>query len=179
MSAMTPPPVGAPDRRRRRSAGQALVEFALVVPLFVLLLAATFDGGRLVYMNTVLSQAAREAARVASVQASWVGSLDPACNRAGGPVCPADFATLLANADNAANRMIAPFGAIPLSDLQMSCDPDGAAPTGQWTGQTCAARDSGDVVSVRVRSTYSAVTPVFGQFVPPLELSGYATMIIN
>jgi hypothetical protein len=176
---MSAAPRASAARARRRSAGQALVEFAIVIPLFVLLLAATFDGGRLVYMNTVLSQAAREAARVASVEASWVGSHDPACNKPGGPVCPASFDALLADARSAANHLIVPFGPIPLSDIMISCDAAGAAPTGEWTGQSCASSSPGSVVSIRVRSTYSAVTPVFGQFVDDVSLSGYATMIIN
>jgi hypothetical protein len=165
--------------RRRRSAGQALVEFAIVIPLFLLVVVGTFDGGRLVYMNTVLSQAAREAARVASVEASWVGSTDPACNKLGGPVCPANFEALLTDAQSAANRMIAPFGAIPRQDVMISCDAQGGAPAGEWTGQSCNSRKPASVVSVRVRSTYTAITPIFGQLVPPVVLSGYATMIIN
>jgi hypothetical protein len=173
------PATATRSRPRRHSAGQALVEFALVIPLFLLLVVATFDGGRLVYMNTVLSQAAREAARVASVEASWVGSTDPACNKLGGPVCPANFAALLTDAQNAANRMIAPFGAIPRSDVLISCDAQDGAPSGEWTGQSCGSRAPGSVVSIRVRSTYTAITPVFGQFVPSVTLSGYATMIIN
>jgi len=176
---MSPFPYIHTTRRRRRSAGQALVEFAIAIPLLLLVVVATFDGGRLVYMNTVLSQAAREAARVASVEASWIGSNDPACNTLGGPVCPANFDALLTHANNAANRMVAPYGAIPRQDIQVSCDAAGAAPTGEWTGQSCNSRGPGNHVSVRVRSTYTAITPIFGQFVPPVSLSGYATMIIN
>jgi hypothetical protein len=164
---------------RRQPAGQSLVEFALVIPLFLLLLVGTFDGGRLVYMNTVLSQAAREATRIASVEASWLGSTDPSCNRLGGPVCPATFQDLLNDARNGANRLIAPFGAIPSSDFMISCDAPGASPTGDWTGQSCASNKPGSVVSVRVRSTYTAITPIFGELVPPVHLSGAATMTIN
>ena len=59
---------------RPASRGQALVEFALVIPIFLLLLFGLIDVGRLVYMNSVLSQAAREGTRLASVEASWMGS---------------------------------------------------------------------------------------------------------
>src|SRR5207237_2092928 len=74
--------------------GQGLVEFALVLPVFLLVLCGLFDAGRYVYMNSVLSQASREGARLAAVEASWVGSADPSCNSAGGPVCPANAAAL-------------------------------------------------------------------------------------
>jgi Flp pilus assembly protein TadG len=47
--------------------GQALVEFALSITVFLMLLMAVFDFGRAIYMNNGLSQAAREVARTASV----------------------------------------------------------------------------------------------------------------
>ena len=61
-------------RRRSDGSGQALVEFALVIPIFLLLLFGLIDGGRYVYMSNVLSQAAREAARVGAAEASWIGA---------------------------------------------------------------------------------------------------------
>jgi hypothetical protein len=174
MRAAVPLPV-----TRRRSAGQSLVEFALVIPIFLLMFVAVFDGGRLVYMNTVLSQAARESARLASVEASWIGSADPSCNAPGGPVCPASFDDLLTDVNAAANRMVAPFGSIPRGDIYISCDPVGGQPSGSWTERSCNSRQPGSVVSVRVELTYTAITPLFGQLVPPVRLSGSATMVIN
>ena len=50
-----------------RMKGQALVEFALSITVFLMLLMAVFDFGRAIYMNNGLSQAAREVARTASV----------------------------------------------------------------------------------------------------------------
>ena len=52
---------------RRRGPGQALVEFALIVPLFLVLLLGVFDLGRGVFMYNGVSQAAREIARTTSV----------------------------------------------------------------------------------------------------------------
>ncbi|MEO5964512.1 MAG: TadE family protein [Candidatus Limnocylindrales bacterium] len=52
---------------RRRSAGQAMVEFALVIPIFLLLLTALFDMGRAVFAYNTLTNAAREGARIAIV----------------------------------------------------------------------------------------------------------------
>jgi Flp pilus assembly protein TadG len=55
---------------RRRGAprrGQALVEFALVLPIFILLLVAIFDLGRAVFAYNTLTNAAREGARMAIV----------------------------------------------------------------------------------------------------------------
>jgi Flp pilus assembly protein TadG len=53
--------------RSRRSRGQALVEFALVIPIFLLLLVALFDLGRAVFAYNTLTNAAREGARTAIV----------------------------------------------------------------------------------------------------------------
>ena len=59
-------------RRRRDAAGQALVEFSLAVPVFVLMLLAVFDLGRGVYTYNGLSEAAREIARVTAVHPGLV-----------------------------------------------------------------------------------------------------------
>ncbi|TMG20862.1 MAG: pilus assembly protein, partial [Chloroflexi bacterium] len=45
--------------RRDRSAGQTLMEFALVIPMVVLLLLAVFDMGRGVYGLSAVGNAAR------------------------------------------------------------------------------------------------------------------------
>ena len=55
----------AGNRRRRR--GQALVEFALALPVFLFLLVAVFDFGRGIYTYNGVSQAAREIARTTVV----------------------------------------------------------------------------------------------------------------
>jgi Flp pilus assembly protein TadG len=77
---MSAPGLGHPDAPgadepagrlgRRRSRGQALVEVALVLPLFLLLLLGLFDAGRVVYTQNAISEAAREAVRTAAVSPS-------------------------------------------------------------------------------------------------------------
>jgi Flp pilus assembly protein TadG len=69
-------------RLRPRTRGQALVEFALVFPIFLLLLFAIISFGLYVFYNQQLSNAAREAARYAAVHSSTaqcptVSQLDP------------------------------------------------------------------------------------------------------
>jgi hypothetical protein len=54
-------------RRRRRNRGQALVEFALALPIFLVMMMAVFDLGRAIYMYNGVAEAARELARVTSV----------------------------------------------------------------------------------------------------------------
>lgn len=52
---------------RERSRGQGLVEFALVLPIFLLLVMGIIDGGRAIFAFNQMSQATRDVARVASV----------------------------------------------------------------------------------------------------------------
>jgi PKD repeat protein len=56
----------ARTRRRPRSRGQSLVEFALVLPLLLVFLATVLDLGRIYYANISLLNAAREGAFQAS-----------------------------------------------------------------------------------------------------------------
>lgn len=53
--------------RRRKQRGQAMVEFALIFPIFILLLVGLFDLGRVIWVNDTLATASREAARYAIV----------------------------------------------------------------------------------------------------------------
>ena len=59
-----------PMRRLRGGRGQTLVEFALMMPLFALLLFGLLDFGRVVWAQNTVSEAAREASRVGIVSPS-------------------------------------------------------------------------------------------------------------
>ncbi len=54
-------------RKTRRSDGQALVEFALLVPLLALIALGIIEFGRIWMTMNVLASAAREGARIAAV----------------------------------------------------------------------------------------------------------------
>ena len=69
--------------RRDKPRGQAMVEFALIFPIFILLLVGMFDLGRVVWVNNTLATAAREAARYAIVHGA----------KSSCPVGPAPFGT--------------------------------------------------------------------------------------
>ncbi|MBK6561157.1 TadE/TadG family type IV pilus assembly protein [Candidatus Amarobacter glycogenicus] len=53
---------------RRTEAGQALVEFTMILPIFLMLLFGLVDFGRGFYTWLLITNAAREGARVAAVQ---------------------------------------------------------------------------------------------------------------
>lgn len=69
-------------KRRRRTRGQALVEFALILPLFILLTAGLLDGARAVYAYNTISNAARQGARTAIVDQNQ-GNVTAAAIQAG------------------------------------------------------------------------------------------------
>jgi hypothetical protein len=138
---------------RPRDRGQSLVEFALVFPIFMLLVFGVIDGARLVYTNSQLGQAAREGARVAAVEAYWMGRSDPTCvaseslitsARPGAHVCPAGPPELKADVVAAVQRMAV---GLSIVNVYLSCDsgdlvgdptatptpiPPDPAPTGAW-----------------------------------------------
>lgn len=57
------------SRRRRRTRGQSMVEFALVVPVFLLILCGIMDFGFILYSRMNVINAAREGARAATLMA--------------------------------------------------------------------------------------------------------------
>lgn len=54
----------------REERGQSLVEFALVLPVLLLILVGIFNFGQLFYSDIVINEAARDAARYASIGVS-------------------------------------------------------------------------------------------------------------
>jgi hypothetical protein len=183
---MTKAPTMVTKPPRRRARGQTLVEFTIVIFPFFLLLCGLFDAGRAVYMNSVLSQAAREGARLGAVEAGWMGSTAQGCNSTGGPRCPADLDVLKADVLAAVNRNVTPFGPVVSARLYISCDVEGTEPSGNWTFQSCThnvpinqSDQTRNVVSVRVELQYEAITPVVGQLISPVWLAGSASMVIN
>lgn len=69
-------PSGRLSGFRDRTAGQALVEFALVLPVTLLILIGLLDSARAVWYSNTLALAAREGTRYAIVNGD--GSSDPA-----------------------------------------------------------------------------------------------------
>ena len=55
------------SKRGRRERGAAAVEMAIVLPLLLFIIAGMIDLGRLFYVQTMVTNAAREGARMASL----------------------------------------------------------------------------------------------------------------
>jgi Flp pilus assembly protein TadG len=97
-------------RLRRRAAGagrhrgQTLSEFALVIPLVILIFMGIFDLGRAVYAFTTISNAAREGARVLIVDQGQTGGVYKAQSEASGSafalgIAPANVTVTFRSAD--------------------------------------------------------------------------------
>lgn len=117
------------DRR-----GQALVEFALALIVFLVLLMGIFDLGRGIYMYNGVSQAAREIARVTSVH--------PGVTLGGSAETAAVVATQKSLVPNLGNPTFA------------CVDIDNTAVTGTCRG--------GMRVKVTIVAPYRPVTPILG-----------------
>ena len=139
-------------RRRSRSRGQALVEFALVVPIFFLLLFGFIDIARYVYTTTAYGQAAREGARYGSVE-QWSFS------------CPGTVVTQSRkNCTEAATRGRVPAGAPTPSSVVFTC------PT------ACRA---GDLMSVTVAGTFNFFTPGITNLLGTPQVSQKTQVVIQ
>jgi PKD repeat protein len=142
---------------QHRTRGQSFVEFALILPVFLLFLAATLDLGRVFYANITLNNAAREGAfQAAKTPDLYVAG--QACNEATNRVvCRVQ--------DESLGSMIA----IKPSDIQMTCNP-GACP-----------ESPGATATVVVRGKFQLITPllafVFGG--QTLNLTSSATAQIE
>jgi Flp pilus assembly protein TadG len=121
---------------RQRTLGQSFVEFALILPVFLLFLAATLDLGRVFYANITLNNAAREGAFQAAKTPDLYVSGQP-CNEATNRVvCRVQ--------EESAGSMIA----IKPSDIQMTCNP-GSCP-----------ESPGATATVVVRGQFHLITPI-------------------
>jgi hypothetical protein len=164
--------------RHRRATGQALVEFVLVVPIFLTLLLGIVDFGRVVWAGNSLAAAAREAARFAIVHGGSASTLCPV-----GPAGP-DAIIPLADANcpypspsKDAIRDVARAAALAGgSDLIVTvCYGVGCVADEDIPGATNVR---GTPVSVAVHSNLSLVVPsLMGN--SAFAVRGFATMVVS
>jgi hypothetical protein len=110
---------------RRRNAGQALVEFALVAPVVLLIIGATVDMGRGMLLYGLLSGASRDTARQATlVYYSGSNTLVPDCTALG---TPCSLRSLVG--PGSAVRLLAPLGV----NVQYADSPAIGSPPGYGT----------------------------------------------
>jgi Flp pilus assembly protein TadG len=136
---------------------QALVEFALVAPIFFLILFGIIDFGRYVYYTQILNNAAREGARYAIVHGehgipqTGPGSADPT-------------GTAVVNVVKQYS-----IGVVGLQDISV------LTVTPSWDPPTNNHRDT--KVTVIVTYAFHSVIPIVP--IPPITVRGASTLVIN
>ncbi|MGH9174654.1 MAG: TadE/TadG family type IV pilus assembly protein [Vicinamibacterales bacterium] len=130
---------------RRITRGQSLVEFALILPVFIILLVGIFDVGRLIYAYNTVNNSAREAARLAIVDQTVSNIEDEAAEAAAGlGIDTADIDVSFVN-----NASGAACGALIGTDRSSECS-----------------------AVVLVPYEYQAVTPLLGTIFGTLTVTG-------
>jgi Flp pilus assembly protein TadG len=143
--------------QRRRIGGQALAEFALVAPMFFLLLFAIIDFGRYVYYVQVLNNAAREGTRYAIVHGE----------RSFNPAGPApDDPDVTAVVRNFAVGVIGDPTTLAIHSSWEQANPADPPKNGR-----------GDKVAVTVTYQFHSVIPIVP--IPPIQVQGASTLVIN
>lgn len=136
--------------KARDSKGVTMVEFALVLPIFVLLLCATIEFGYYFFVEQTIQFAAREGTRLALVG----GTL----NDPNGNPMTRQASIIQTIQDNASL-------AIDPSALQISIFPVGSGYTNPVNWQTTEDPGTGgQYMRVVVQYTYTFWTPIIGQF---------------
>ncbi len=169
-------------RKPQPGQGQTLVEFALVAPLLLLMVFLTIDFGRLVYTYGAIAWAAREGARLASLQPQETSdcaiyqSVEAAGQ--GFPLSP-DPNSLVGNSDP--NN--------PTGTLRPTLPPAGQGYIYVWPAvSTARPQDSGancmgrprsggsgsglaiHDVAVQVQFTYTPMVPLIGSFIGTIPI---------
>ena len=117
------------------------MEFALILPIFAVMVFGLIDVGRMVYVNNAAAEGAREGSRYGSVAAR---------------------SNTASSRDQVRTWTLGSMSAVPSATVTVTCQRDASVAT------TCR---SGDLLVVRVDSVVQPITPVVGQLVGTLNLS--------
>lgn len=142
--------------RRGRSRAQAMVEFALVAPMFFLLLFGIIEAGRFIFYYETLNHATREGARYAIVNGA---------NTLGCPTGPA--APGSTPCDTAGNDVKARVRQAAL----------GVAGTITVVPTWYLDNGRGSTVNVHATATYTTLVPLVP--LPPITVTAESSLVIN
>ncbi|GEM_PF-1054544 len=164
----------------RHEGGRALVEFALILPVSLLLLVALFDMGRVVWASDAVSNAAAVAARFAAVRG---GSPGQAC-----PVGPANETVAIPQASASC-----PYPSPSKQAIILAARARASTAAGTISVDVCYFREEdpvcsgstdtttnapGAIVKVTVRANLGlVVTALLGD--RSFQVSGTSTLVIN
>ena len=157
-----------PERGSAR--GQSLVEFAMVVPIFLLLLFGLIEVGRFIYLNNAFNAAAREGARFGSVE-QWQYT------------CPESVRSpnRLTCTEQVTRERVA--GAPASFDVKATCTEVGA--NGQQSNVSAARCGANDLLTVKINTkasgpeAYHFLTPIIGQLIGSPVISGQVQVVVQ
>lgn len=147
--------------RAGRGQGQTLAEFALALPVFLVIILGLFDVGRAVFVYNAMTNAAREGARLAIVNQDEGLVAARAQAMAFGveiTTVPTDLVRYYRQSPNAAD--------VESNDPCDNADPENPIATG------CIA-----VVSTE--ASWRAITPVIGQLIGPITVRARSELPIE
>ena len=127
-------------RRRPKTRGQSLVEFALILPIMLLFVAAILDLGRVFYATVTLENSAREGAFQAAQTPESFDQGQPCDTATNMVTCRVQLEAKGSGVNIAA------------SDIDMTCSPG-----------SCAGA-AGNTVRVDVTGTFTLITPLLSMF---------------
>jgi Flp pilus assembly protein TadG len=148
---------------RRRSAGQGLMEFALVLPLIVFMVTGAVDLGRAVFAYNTLANAARHGARVAAVNQLAPATSVTSCNE-DMPIEDVTVPHWSARACTAASSLM--LGVTPADVTVSYSDPpdDALLDCSTVLHPNC-------IVDVSVSATWRPITPVISSLVGSIQMT--------
>lgn len=157
------PAARPPTRRpRRRRSGQSLVEFALILPLLLLIVVGAIDLGRVYVMTITMENAAKEGA--------FFGARNPTCDSNVTPGC-LDPQNVTARVTNELDGLV-PDALVARCYAPGTVDFSGA-------GKALSACKDGDLYRVSLAATFHLVTPLIGSVVgDSIALSSSATSVV-
>ena len=144
-------------RGRRSRRGQALAEFAMVAPIFFVVLFGIIEAGRFMFYYETLNNATREGARYAIVN----GANSLTCST--GPAAPNSVSCDPDGSDVVDMTRAAAFGIPPLT----------VTVTPTWMPDN----GRGSRVSVRASYTYSTLIPIVP--LPPVTVEAESNLVVN
>jgi hypothetical protein len=147
------------SRRRRGRRGQALAEFALVAPVFFLLLFAIIEAGRFMFYYETLNNATREGARYAIVHG--MNSFD--CT---GPPEKPDVSLCDPSGEDVKQRVR--DAAIGIPGPAITISPVWHDPENNGRGST---------ITVTASFTYSSLVPIVP--LPAIAVTAESSLVVN
>jgi hypothetical protein len=167
----------APISKRTKNRGQGLVEFALVLPILLMMIFGIIDFGRVLTTYAMASNSLRDALRLAEIIGYQDVGQDPVyiqCDRMWETI-KRTFFLGLTDADIQINYLDND-DADPLDGVAIvaSCTPGGPNPDPN-------ALRNGDMLHISFNTSIRPLTPLLGRFVPAVTMtfSGQRTIVKN